>query len=515
MRFFNFVVYAVLLFTTPTLLLYPNIEFSLEEIHADSLPFDEFLNLIDELESGELEKRYTQDDFEKMVGMLANVARQGLLPNASDESRILEEDIEELLNPFYSYADTFFYDQGEVILCRNWAEKKWHQAKKFLRKHRKAILIGAAVVVAAAIAVCAVAAASTAAAIGAAAASSDEEKEETECPHDTHTPNEAPILQAVLDEQITSLKELAAEDHFLENENANDPSLGEQVRRVGAEFAHQILDGIAELTTVIPQLTEELKEIGNRIVPECLRAPNLSTPNNTRANFEKTIATGHERIDRAFSVHNARGGHRGRSFNDNLITGEIPLPIPGNFAKKIDASKFREAIQASQKSAIIAEELGFSAQEITHLQKSGSLDKVVASTFENLVSDKAMLHSLDRFKKAETFLKPYGGKYLPEMQIRELIHQTGIKTFPRPNGIPENYRIKLTNKSGGMKYVHPDNEGTYVRIMPGKPHSPYPHQKEPYVNHRINGSSLDKFGKIVANDAPEAHIPINEFIYRE
>jgi hypothetical protein len=118
------------------------------------------------------------------------------------------------------------------------------------------------------------------------------------------------------------------------------------------------------------------------------------------------------------------------------------------------------------------------------------------------------------FEEAGNRLKPYQGIYMPESQIREFIHATGIPTFPRPKGIPENYRVKLADKPGGMKYVHPTDEGTYVRIMPGKAHSPFLLQREPYVNHRIHGKSIDKHGNIIPNDSPEAHIPIHEFVYR-
>jgi len=153
--------------------------------------------------------------------------------------------------------------------------------------------------------------------------------------------------------------------------------------------------------------------------------------------------------------------------------------------------------------------------EVTRLKEAEVLEKNIATTFESVVSKRAMTVSLERSKNAKIFLQPYKGQYFSEIQVRELIHQTGIRTFPRPKGIPENYRVKLSNKPGGMKYAHPENEGSYVSVMPGKPHSPFSQQKGPYVNHRINGKSLDKFGNIVSNDLPEAHIPINEFVYRE
>ena len=51
--------------------------------------------------------------------------------------------------------------------------------------------------------------------------------------------------------------------------------------------------------------------------------------------------------------------------------------------------------------------------------------------------------------------------------------------------------------------------------MPGKPHAKYPHQQKLYVVQMKDGKALDNTGKIVAADAPAAHIPLEEFVYRE
>jgi len=48
-----------------------------------------------------------------------------------------------------------------------------------------------------------------------------------------------------------------------------------------------------------------------------------------------------------------------------------------------------------------------------------------------------------------------------------------------------------------------------------KLHSPFPHQQNPYVVRQKNGLAFDKFGKLIEPDRPEAHIPFNEFVYRE
>jgi hypothetical protein len=95
----------------------------------------------------------------------------------------------------------------------------------------------------------------------------------------------------------------------------------------------------------------------------------------------------------------------------------------------------------------------------------------------------------------------------------EISHYTGVRTFPRPFGIPENFRVKLSDGGAGMLYVHPQHTHTSIRVMPGKPHSPNPSQQKPYVIHMKDGKTLNKFGQVVTNNSPEAHIPLEEFIY--
>lgn len=91
----------------------------------------------------------------------------------------------------------------------------------------------------------------------------------------------------------------------------------------------------------------------------------------------------------------------------------------------------------------------------------------------------------------------------------------GIPTFPRPKGIPEDYIVRISGKGAGMEYVHPTNSHLSVRVMPRKPHSPFPHQQKPYVIQMKDGAAFDKHGNLIPHEFPEAHIPINEFVYRE
>ncbi len=66
-----------------------------------------------------------------------------------------------------------------------------------------------------------------------------------------------------------------------------------------------------------------------------------------------------------------------------------------------------------------------------------------------------------------------------------------------------------------MEYVHPTDPHIRIRVMPGKPHSPLPHQQKPYVIQQKSGKAFDKHGNLVVKDSPEAHIAFSEFIYRK
>lgn len=179
-----------------------------------------------------------------------------------------------------------------------------------------------------------------------------------------------------------------------------------------------------------------------------------------------------------------------------------------------NSAKIGEAVRTGQIATFLGEELGFNVQEIGQLKQAGQLEKTASNIFENISKDPILRQSFEFFKKAEIFLEPYSKKFLPEAQIRELIHQTGVRTFSRPIGVPENYLVKVTEKGAGMIYMHPTNTHISIRVMPGKPHSSFPYQQKPYVIQMKEGKALDKFGNRVLADTPEAHIPFEEFVYK-
>lgn len=85
-------------------------------------------------------------------------------------------------------------------------------------------------------------------------------------------------------------------------------------------------------------------------------------------------------------------------------------------------------------------------------------------------------------------------------------------TFPKPKGIPKTgVDVKISNKSGGMRYVFGKNKEFEVRVMPGNPNSSNLAQRTLYVIHQTPKGALDKFGNIVPFDSVECHIPYSEY----
>lgn len=208
----------------------------------------------------------------------------------------------------------------------------------------------------------------------------------------------------------------------------------------------------------------------------------------------------------------ARGVRSFSTAYKNLQRAEKMLLLES--AASLESTGGLAAVQSAQKSLVLSEELGFSLKELEHLRKAGQLESTLAKSSEFIANNPAMKESYELYNKAQAFLKPHGG-FLPEARCRELIHQTGVKTFPRPKGIPENFKVKITDKGAGMEYVHPTNEHLRVRVMPGKAHSEFPHQQKPYVVQMKEGKALNKLGTKVNKSSAEAHQLLEEFIYRE
>lgn len=298
----------------------PAVTIQIQSVNGANLPlpndylfsYDDILDLIEELEEGNLERRCTAGELSRINQLLACLARAGILPDASSQE--LERDIEDLLtdsheNAFsraptthYSYVLTpaFLSGHSEILLCKKgWFHKTWDQSKKFVKKHKKAILIGIAVVAVAAIAVYAVSA------MAATATSSNSDKKDVQ-----KTNSELPetiSVQEVVEENVSSFKEIAVEDNLFKT-SQNDPLFGEKSREVISYLAHEVLDGVGSLSGVVPECLEEVKDLISALFPKGFIFPddNLLISGTPKGNWDSLIDSGHEKIDQIFSTDHAQ-----------------------------------------------------------------------------------------------------------------------------------------------------------------------------------------------------------------
>lgn len=80
-------------------------------------------------------------------------------------------------------------------------------------------------------------------------------------------------------------------------------------------------------------------------------------------------------------------------------------------------------------------------------------------------------------------------------------------------GIPDDWKVKVSKPGKakqGIEYVHPDDEHTKIRVMPGKSDNPHTNPQDKYVRVQRNGDYYDKNGN-PTNDDGVSHIPLNEF----
>ena len=88
-------------------------------------------------------------------------------------------------------------------------------------------------------------------------------------------------------------------------------------------------------------------------------------------------------------------------------------------------------------------------------------------------------------------------------------------TGDRPGGIPQSWQATPTRKGGGWRYTNPTNAHDHVRVMPGKRTNSNPAQRAPYVKRMKDGVAYDAAGRPVDPRSAAAHIPLQDFRFRE
>jgi hypothetical protein len=380
--------------------------------------YDDMLRLLEDIEAGRIE-HYSEEKLNELGRFVVVLAEQGILPGNVAAHAALQTDIAALFDyeeDGFEYAtfSEFSYDQddGAILLCKHHKHKHKHdkkhhhhkkhgfikRIKRFVKKHKKAIIIGVAVVLTVTVVVVAItaasaAAASTAAAAAAAAASGSDREEKPE--HEESSPppqtapdaldvmstvEEAPLLKATFEEHVSSFKEdLIENDHPAPSRET--ASFGEVTRGLGSKLAHDVLDDVAKVVSIGPQINNEIQEIATKICPD--RDPNpilnhlLLGPSVEM--FDAMVAKGHEVIDQVFATDQAKDYTPEAKAEARAITESLPkglrvakgeLPPPG-FAQAKAAKQAPKIATTISEAA--AGELSASATVAKNINKPNSI----------------------------------------------------------------------------------------------------------------------------------------------
>lgn len=146
-----------------------------------------------------------------------------------------------------------------------------------------------------------------------------------------------------------------------------------------------------------------------------------------------------------------------------------------------------------------------------------------AATFElaftnesNVATLKTKYQKIEKFNQDQAHIqKTFGRNFYPEHEIRDNLTKMGYHVPKTPKGIPENCRIRYSEKGCGISYHDPKKPNyNSDRLMPANPISPFQQQRTPYIKQVRNGHYLDAKGRIVPKDSKDAHIDPKEYVFR-
>ena len=287
----------------------------------DLKTYDGIMQLLEEVESGELEKKCTPFQLQQVNVFLANLAKEGDLSKESGEERNLVEDSEDLVYGkdipvqfAYSLGTISDYQAIPAILHRQSQYDVldcggigyvWNKTKKFAKKHKTAIIIGAVVVTVAVVAVIATPAAGVALgtaageALSSLSSGSSELAESEFCQRNSSVQNfsefdgfsyDEPFIQSAMGKQVSYFKDNVVKEGFfnLPSGNQQGISIEEVGRIVGSLFAH---DSVNQFSSPFHPFLEGLS--GSKDIPRYESKAFI---------YESPSVFTHSEIDKRFST---------------------------------------------------------------------------------------------------------------------------------------------------------------------------------------------------------------------
>ena len=79
--------------------------------------------------------------------------------------------------------------------------------------------------------------------------------------------------------------------------------------------------------------------------------------------------------------------------------------------------------------------------------------------------------------------------------------------------VPSNFKVRPSEKVGGIRFTDPRNAQNEIRMMRGNPNSQNVRQQNPYVTYKHKGAFYDVKGNHIKSGAKSeaAHIPLKDY----
>jgi len=202
---------------------------------------------------------------------------------------------------------------------------------------------------------------------------------------------ESPALTQVIQEKSNSLKAAFAEEVLAEqliSPNASPSwSLSEKARQLGSAVAHEVLDGVATLGSVVPELQAEIIDVASKIVPQNYIPADLPEMINTDpvGSYNDIVLALHEGIDEVFSTNGA-GRYTPEAkakdpLNDFAI-GIVPPPV-GGFSGKKGWELKNPKYQSTRNAVTDIDGRLYRGHALDQMQNRGVPPSVVEQTIQN------------------------------------------------------------------------------------------------------------------------------------
>jgi hypothetical protein len=273
-------------------------------VHA-MLSFDDLVELLESIEEGELDDLYSEDDLTALNYYLVFLATKGKNSSYDVENAILEQDIQELLRPEENdqYQIAVFNGYTDIYLCKNIFAKSWSKTKRFVKKHKKAILIGVAVV-GIAIGVYALVVPS----LATASESTDKKaSDKSEEPLVTSLPSVQ--VENIIEYQINEFKEEIEKERIFNPSDISDPDSEltalEKLKNLGSNVAHDTFEAIGEPLEDISRSLNQVIDLHNSVFSDCKIKSFSSDEISLITSHQKMMKKGHQIIDKIFSTNGA------------------------------------------------------------------------------------------------------------------------------------------------------------------------------------------------------------------